>query len=290
VIGAEHSPSLARYFCGITAQDRLSRRREADLATRARAGNRDARDELVRSNLRFVVSVAKEYRNLGIPFEDLLSEGNLGLLEAASRFDGRRGVKFITYAIWWIRRFILKALREQTTLVRVPDHRRRILANVRRETSSLRQQLGREPGRDELSRRLDCAPDEIDRALGIDYRHPAREVGMDGEPRSPAEDLLDPTGATAEEGLLRRELEDRLEQALRRLPARARRILRDRFGLAESPRLTLQEIADREGISRERARQIEHEALARLRRQLAGPPGGGPQILRRPNASITGVC
>jgi RNA polymerase primary sigma factor len=194
------------------------------------------------SHVAFVVKIAKEYRYLGVPFEDLLAEGNLGLLEAARRFDPARGARFTTYAAWWIRKYILQALRDQTFLVRIPDHRRRAFNAI--DAPSM--------------------PRHVE--LSLDHRIDERMGSSLGE------QLSDPSCACPEGETVQRDLEARLAAALRALSPPALRVLSDRFGLAGVDPLTLKEVGDKEGFSRERARQIECDALRRLRRELTRRP------------------
>lgn len=220
---------------------------------------RDPIEALVHSHLRFVIKLAREYRGFGVPFEDLLNEGNLGLIEAARRFDAGRGVRFTTYASWWIRKFLLKAVREQTRVVRIPDHRLRLASAAREECARRAQRLGRR-----------TAPDEI-AATPIEVSLSEERGG--GDARSPlAERIADRSQADPEALVVRSDLTRRLESAVQRLSHRTWRVLRDRFGLGGAAPLTLKEVGEREGISRERARQIESEALARLRRELTRRP------------------
>jgi RNA polymerase primary sigma factor len=234
-------------------------------------------DATVQENLPFVASVAQEYRHLGVPFEDLLNEGTLGLIEAARRFDGQRGVRFTTYAVWWIRKFILKALSDQSTLVRVPDHRRREIQEIRERGADLERRLGRRPRPDELYRELRRERADVERSLSFQHFEISLEerLGREGS-RSIGECLADPSGDNPEDALLRREMEDRVAKAVKTLSQRTWRVLRDRFGLEGERPMTLREIGTREGISRERARQLEREALGRLghvlRRRVQSPP------------------
>jgi RNA polymerase primary sigma factor len=259
----EHSPSLSRFFKEISDFEPLSREREGTLASR---GDRRARDELVRSNLGFVVTVAKEYRSHGVPFEDLLHEGTLGLLEAARRFDGTKGVKFITYARWWIRKEILRALNEQTSLVTVPDHRKRMLRRIHIERETLERQLGRHLAWEELCAHSSRNTAEVERIRQAEHR----EVRIDdsevngGHGSGLFERLADPRDESAEDRMIRTQLRQRMTQALGLLSRRQRRILSGRFGLDGGRVQTLRELGVQEGISRERTRQIERESLKRL--------------------------
>src|SRR5512134_2546509 len=171
----ERSSLLARYFSEIRHYPLLSKEQEQDLADRVRRGSHEALHELIESNLSFVVKVATEYRNLGLPFEDLLNEGNIGLIEAAHRYDASKGTKFITYAIWWIRKSILKALSEHSNLVRVPSYQMKKVREIRDAEASLRRSLGRAPERGEISRRLAKSVNKIDQVLQFTMR----EVSLD---------------------------------------------------------------------------------------------------------------
>jgi RNA polymerase sigma factor (sigma-70 family) len=201
-----------------------------------------------------VIKITKELRHRGVAFEDLLHEGFLGLIEAARRFDADRGVRFTTYSAWWIRKFILKAIRDQSRVVRIPDHRLRIVRAAREANSELEQSLGRR------SCLHDDAATHDEISLG-DHR------GGDDLP-SPIDSVADPGTLSPEQMAIRSDLERRMSEAAARLSARAWRILRDRFGLDGVAPLTLKEVGEREGISRERARQIEAESIRRLRRAL----------------------
>jgi RNA polymerase primary sigma factor len=260
----DHCAALDLYLDEIARVPALSREREADLALGVRRGRSGARNALVEANLGFVVSVAKGYRNLGLPFEDLVHEGNLGLIEAAERFDERRDVKFITYALWWIRRSILLALNAQPGVVRLPDSRLRRKRQERDTRRALRQELQREPEPEEVRRRLgrrsvDSAPaDRARRELTLDL--PAAGARL--------LDRLAHREPSAEDAVILDQMLQRLTGALDLLPTRTRRIVCRRFGLDGTRTQTLAEVAEFEGISRERTRQIEREALARLRRLL----------------------
>ncbi len=172
---SQHSATLARYFSDIRHYPPLTRERECALARNVKTGCKVSRDELVQANLSFVVKVASEYRNLGLPFEDLLNEGNLGLIEAAHRYDASKGTKFITYAIWWIRKSILKALSEHSSLVRVPTYQMKKVREIRDAENTLRRKLGRKPKREEISERLSKSVNKIDQTLQLKLR----EVSLD---------------------------------------------------------------------------------------------------------------
>jgi RNA polymerase primary sigma factor len=262
--------ALSRYFSELRAYPPLSRERERRLARDART-SKVSRDRLIEANLGFVVKVATEYRNLGLPLEDLLNEGNLGLLEAAGRFDTSKGTKFITYAIWWIRKSILKALSERSALVRVPSYQLKKVREIRETERSLRIKLGRRVEREEISAKLARSMAKVDQALQL----AVREVSLDhrvGQDRDqPISDyLVDLNCADAESDMIRREDSELIGEALRELTAQEQRVLSYRFGIDGGRPRTLKEVGDLMRISRERVRQIECQAKARLRKIFDG--------------------
>src|SRR5262245_35372873 len=214
----EQASNLARYFSDIRQYPTLSREREQELSHELQAGCRVSRDELVESNLSFVVKVASEYRNLGLPFEDLLNEGNLGLIEAAHRFDATKGTKFITYAIWWIRKSILKALSDRSALVRVPSYQLKKVREIRETEQKLSSKLGRQPAREEISATLSRSLSKIDQALQYTVREVSldHKVGQDRE-QSLADFLVDQTSPSAEDDLIRREDSSLVSEAMGQL-------------------------------------------------------------------------
>jgi RNA polymerase primary sigma factor len=235
----------------------------------ATGGDREVR-RLVEANMPFVFRVARQYQNVGIPLEDLRNEGIVGLIEAAHRYDPDRGTKFSTYAVWWIRRSILKALTEQSRLVKVPEYQTRRLREVREAESSLRLTLGRAPGRDEVSRKVGGGLRAVQAALRI----PTREISLstvvatDGRGTSLGETLVDRTTPTPEQRLLTLEGRRQLRSALARLTDRERLVLVHRFGLGGGSCLSLLETGTAMGMSRERVRQIQDRAVGRMRRTL----------------------
>jgi RNA polymerase primary sigma factor len=246
----EASTVVSRYLSEIRGCHPLSREQERDLSHRVREGHRDARDRLVEANLGFVVKVAKEYRNLGIPFEDLLNEGNLGLLEAARRFDADKGTKFITCAIWWIRKAILAALDEHSSLVRLPGYQKRKLREAR-------------------AREADAEPDARTGA-GRGIHVYSMDATSDEGPRSTfAERLTGSLGGCPEGRLISREAQRLLDDAVMRLPEQERQVIVARFGLAGEPVRVLKDLGREMGLSRERVRQIEQRAIGRLQRLIS---------------------
>ncbi len=279
--------ALSRYFAEIRNTPRLTKAQEKELARQIKQGRREAFESLIESNLSFVSKVASEYRNLGIPFEDLLNEGNIGLIEAAYRFDADKDTKFISYAVWWIRKSILKALADHTNLVRVPVHQLKRVREIRRAEAALRKKLGRKPNREEISRRLGQEVSKTEETLQISMH----ELSLDdmvgkNEDRPMSEFLTDPAAERIEQDLVDQEATAGLGEALRELCEQERYVIQHRFGLAGKPCLTLQEIGKRMGVSRERVRQIENKAKTRLlrcfKRMNRFRPGRRP---RRPGPS-----
>jgi len=282
----ERSSVLSRYFYEIREYPLLTRDEELALAGGVKRGDPGALNELVESNLSFVVKVCSEYRNLGLPFEDLLNEGNIGLIEAAHRYDAGKGTKFITYAIWWIRKSILKALSEHSNLVRVPNYQMKKVREIRDAESSLRRSLGRAPRREEISRRLSKSVVKIDQVLQFSMREVSLDdkVGKDRD-KPIADYLVDPTSASPEDDLIHRESSSLVGEAMAHLTEQERIVVGYRFGLAGGPPLTLKEIGQKMGISRERVRQIECQAKARLKklfnkRAMAKAPSKKPFPVR----------
>ena len=261
---------LSQYFSEIRRYPLLSKAKERDLARDIQKGDRNAVNELVQSNLSFVAKVASEYRNLGMPFEDLLNEGNVGLIEAAHRFDADRDTKFISYAIWWIRKSILKALAEQTTTVRLPYSQMKKVKEIRKAERSLRHTLNRKPTREEIGKALDKNVEKIDRVL----QHGVHEVSLDEpigqEQETPLADCIkDKDRPTVEQGMLEREMVHGVSEAFEYLNEQQRTVISYRFGLQGRDTLTLQETGNRMGLSRERVRQIECQAKEKMRRVFA---------------------
>ncbi len=258
---------LSRYFSEIRDYPVLSRERELDLAAKVTKGCKSSLDELVESNLSFVVKVASEYRNLGVPFEDLLNEGNLGLIEAARRYDASKGTKFITYAIWWIRKSIFKALSERSRLVRVPSYQLKKVREIKETESSLRRSLGRKPNRAEISERLERSLNKIDQALQFNLREVSLDDKVGKERDKPIADfLVDDAASGIEDDLIRREDTDLVSEAMAQLSDQEKTVVSYRFGLIGGAALTLKQVGEIMSISRERVRQIEVQAKHRLRK------------------------
>lgn len=266
----EQNSTLTKYFSEIRQYRQLTREQEQSLSRDYQAGSLGARDELVEANLSFVVKVASEYRNLGLPFEDLLNDGNLGLIEAAHRFDSTKGTKFITYAIWWIRKSILKALSERSTLVRVPSYQMKKVREIRETEQRLSRRLGRTPDREEISATLARSLNKVDQALQFNLREVSldHKVGKDRE-QSISDYLADNDAPSAEDNMMRREDSDIVTEAMRELTLQERAVVCYRFGLCDGMSRTLKEVGEIMKISRERVRQIENQAKRRLRKAFA---------------------
>ena len=266
----ERSTVLSRYFSEIRSYRLLSKDEERELAEKIKKGCKRSLRNLIESNLSFVVKVASEYRNLGLPFEDLLNEGNVGLIEAAHRYDAIKGTKFITYAIWWIRKSILKALSEHSNLVRVPTYQMKKVREIRDAENVLRRALGRRPKREEISSQLDRSLSKIDQVLQFTLREMSLDdkVGKDSE--TPISDyLVDNACSCPEDDLVKREANVLVNQAMSHLSQQEQTVIRYRYGIAGGTALTLKEIGEMMSISRERVRQIECQAKERLRKVFA---------------------
>ncbi len=223
----------------------------------------------VEDNLGYVLKVAADYRGLGVPFEELVNEGNVGLVEAARRFDPGHGVKFATYAIWWIRKTILKSLDDHSRTVRLPSYQATRARRVRETERGLRDLLGRYPDREELSRALALSLPVLDRLLLLDRWELSLETTVGEEGRARLLERVPDLAPTPEQVLIRRELSERVRDALGLLPSQERQVLALRYGLDDGPRLSLEQAGKRLGLSRERIRQIQVRATQRLRRLLS---------------------
>src|SRR5262245_6425786 len=267
----EKDSSLGRYLSEIGEYSILTKEQEMEIARRAEAcGSKDSLNRRVESNLSFVVKIANEYRNLGLPFEDLLNEGNIGLIEAARRYDHNKGTKFITYAIWWVRKSILKALSEQSNLVRVPSYQMKKVKRIREAEARLSRELGRRPGRDEISAKLESTISKIDESVMIKLREISLDDKVGRDKSIPVSDyLVDDATINPEDELLRSESEDLIHSAMITLTPQEKVVIANRFGMTGIRALTLKEIGETMGLSRERIRQIEAQAKRKLRRVFA---------------------
>ena len=258
---------LSHYFSEIRNFPLLSRQEEQDLARDIQQGKAEALEDLVKANLSFVAKVASQYRNLGIPFEDLLNEGNLGLIEAARRFDPDKDNKFISYAIWWIRKAILKALCDKAHVVRMPYSQIKKFKEIRRAEKELRRNLGRAPQREEISTHLSKCVSKIDKVLQYGVHESSLDIGVGEDQETPLADILaDDRAASPETKLLDQEITAGLGEIYGQLTHQQRTVIAYRYGVAGRTPLTLQETGQRIGVSRERVRQIENQATQRMRK------------------------
>ncbi len=258
--------SLDKYLQEIGKVELITPEEEVLLAQRIKEGDQIALDRLTRANLRFVVSVAKQYQNQGLTLGDLINEGNLGLIKAAKRFDETRGFKFISYAVWWIRQSILQALAEQSRIVRLPLNRVGSLNKISKAFSALEQKFEREPSPDEMAEMLDMSIEEVMDTIRIS----SRQVSMDapfsaGEEGSLLDLLEDDSEVTPDEALIIDSLKREVKRALATLTERESDVVRLYYGLTSGEALTLEEIGSRLSLTRERVRQIKEKAIRRLR-------------------------
>jgi RNA polymerase primary sigma factor len=258
--------SLDQYLRDISVFPLITREQEVELAKRIREDDQEALDTLVRSNLRFVVSVAKKYQNQGVSLSDLINEGNLGLIRAAHKFDETKGIKFISYAVWWIRQAILQALAEQSRIVRVPLNRAGTLHRIGKRASALLQELGREATHAEIADGMDLTEEEVAKTMSISQIHLSLDAPMTpGEDNRLLDYLPDTMNRTPDEQTFDKALTESIHQALSGLKEREAKILRLYFGLDDSEPMTLEQIGAVLNITRERVRQIKEKALSRLR-------------------------
>ena len=258
--------SLDQYLRDISVYPLITREQEVELAKKIREDDQEALDTLVRSNLRFVVSVAKKYQNQGVSLSDLINEGNLGLIRAAHKFDETKGIKFISYAVWWIRQAILQALAEQSRIVRVPLNRAGTLHRIGKRASALLQELGREATHAEIASGTDLTEEEVAKTMAISQIHLSLDAPMTpGEDNRLLDYLPDTTNQTPDEETFDKALTESIHQALSGLKERESKILRLYFGLDGSEPMTLEQIGAVLNITRERVRQIKEKALSRLR-------------------------
>lgn len=263
---SRETKSLDKYLQDIGKVDLLTADDEIDLARRIKDGDEPALERLVKANLRFVVSVAKQYQNQGLTLVDLISEGNLGLIKAAKRFDETRGFKFISYAVWWIRQSILQALAEQSRIVRLPLNRVGALNKIGKAFNELEQQLEREPSSDELAEALDMDKLELAGALKIAGRHVSVDAPMsDGENSKLLDILTSSESPDPDHTLMDESLRNEIDSTLSQLTPKESEVIKLYFGFNNEHPMTLEEIGEKFNLTRERVRQIKEKALRRLR-------------------------
>ena len=259
------SASLDKYLQEIGHEELISVEEEVELAQRIRQGDRKALEKLTKANLRFVVSVAKQYQNQGLSLPDLINEGNLGLIKAAEKFDETRGFKFISYAVWWIRQSILQAIAEQSRIVRLPLNQVGSVNKSNRVLNKFEQENERRPSIDEIADKVDLPQDKIEDAMKVNNRHVSVDAPfIDGEDNSLLDILINDDSPMADRTLVLESLRDEINRALLTLNERERNIIEAFFGINQ-PEMTLEEIGDKYGLTRERVRQIKEKAIRRLR-------------------------
>ena len=259
------SASLDKYLQEIGHEDLISVEEEVELAQRIKRGDHIALEKLTKANLRFVVSVAKQYQNQGLSLPDLINEGNLGLIKAAEKFDETRGFKFISYAVWWIRQSILQAIAEQSRIVRLPLNKFGSENKINRMLNKFKQENERYPSIEEIADKIDLPEDKIADAMKVNGRHVSVDAPfIDGEDNSLLDVLPNNDATMADNQLVQESLRDEISRALKTLNERERSIVEAFFGINQSE-MTLEEIGDKYGLTRERVRQIKEKAIRRLR-------------------------
>ena len=264
--------TLDKYLADIAKESLLTTEEEVELAQKIKAGDQAALDKLVRANLRFVVSVAKQYQNQGLSLQDLIDEGNLGLVKAAQRFDETRGFKFISYAVWWIRQSILQAVAEQSRIIRLPMNQVGALAKVKKAISLLEQKLERRPTIKEIAEAVGLPEDKVDQLLSLNSRAVSTDAPLDDEDDANFLDVyVAEDEATTDAGVEQESTSRAIRKSLDMLNEKERTILCMYFGLGTSREYSLEEIAMKLDISRERTRQIRDRALKRLKSEPNSP-------------------
>ena len=262
----ESNRSLSRYLEEIGDFEPLNPDREVELAIKIKKDDHSALEELVKANLRFVVSVAKDYQGQGLPLTDLINEGNLGLIKAAGRFDETRGFKFISYAVWWIRQSILQALAEHSRIVRLPLNRGGTISKITKTAEKLEAEIERSPNEKEIGRQLNMTSDEVIDAMRISRRHQSLNAPFrDGDKNSLIDIIKDDNQIAPDTPLMNDSLKDEIRNSLDTLKDRERMVIKMYFGIERDYALTLNEIGEEFSLTRERVRQIKEKAIRRLR-------------------------
>ncbi len=261
------SQSLEKYLQEIGKVDLITPEEEVQLAIRIKQGDMKALDRLTKANLRFVVSVAKQYQNQGLSLPDLINEGNLGLIKAAQRFDETRGFKFISYAVWWIRQSILQALAEQSRIVRLPLNKVGLTNRINKAYQQLEQEYEREPSAEELAELLELDTEEVAATLGMSARHVSMDSPIsEGEEGTLVDVMMNPNAEMADEDIVNRQsLKLEIERSLNTLTERQQEVIRYFFGIGIDHPMSLEDIGDRFCLTRERVRQIKDKAINRLK-------------------------
>jgi RNA polymerase primary sigma factor len=258
--------SLDKYLQDIGREELITAEEEVELARRIKSGDDKALDKLVKANLRFVVSVAKQYQNQGLSLPDLINEGNLGLIKAAQRFDETRGFKFISYAVWWIRQSILQALAEQSRLVRLPLNQVGSLNKIKKATSRLEQEFERAPSADEIAQKLDIPEHKLDKALRITTRYISMDAPIAEDEETKFLDVyVSDESPKTDSNLMRESLNKEIQRSLSTLTEKERDVINLYYGIGMNHGLTLDEIGAKFNLTRERVRQIKEKAIRRLK-------------------------
>lgn len=259
------TPSLDKYLQEIGKVDLIGPEEEVALARRIKEGDSEALAKLVRANLRFVVSVAKQYQNQGMSLPDLINEGNMGLMKAARRFDETRGFKFISYAVWWIRQSILQSLAEQTRIVRLPVNKIGSINRVNKAFARLEQEFEREPSSQEIAELLEMIPEDVKESLKTNHRTISMDAPISNEDENNMYDVMQNTDAASpDKNLIKESLAWEIERALNTLSKREAKVLKLYFGLGMKHPYTLEEIGEELNLTRERVRQIKERAIRRI--------------------------
>jgi RNA polymerase primary sigma factor len=261
------SQSLEKYLQEIGKVELITPEEEVQLAIRIKQGDLKALDRLTKANLRFVVSVAKQYQNQGLSLPDLINEGNLGLIKAAQRFDETRGFKFISYAVWWIRQSILQALAEQSRIVRLPLNKVGLTNRINKAFQQLEQEYEREPSAEELAEVLELDTEEVAATLSMSSRHVSMDSPIaDGEDSTLIDIMFNPNAELADENIINKEsLKKEIERSLNTLTERQQEVIRYFFGIGIDHPMSLEDIGERFCLTRERVRQIKDKAITKLR-------------------------
>lgn len=267
ITNRRESHTLEKYFTEVSSVPMITPDEEVELAQRIKQGDDLALEKLVKANLRFVVSVAKQYQNRSLPLNDLINEGNLGLIKAAKKFDETKGFKFISYAVWWIRQSIMQALAEQSRIVRLPMNKSGAINQIRRAYAELEQKFEREPTEEELADILEMKPNEVRNTLGAEVKQMSMDAPFGEDESGSLLDVLEnkTTGSTDGQMVFNDSLKVETIRALSTLTAREREVVKMSFGIGSDNPYTLEEIGDIMGLTRERVRQIREKALQKLR-------------------------
>jgi RNA polymerase primary sigma factor len=261
------SQSLEKYLQEIGKVELITPEEEVKLAEKIKQGDQRALDRLTKANLRFVVSVAKQYQNQGLSLPDLINEGNLGLIKAAQRFDETRGFKFISYAVWWIRQSILQSLAEQSRIVRLPLNKVGLTNRINKAFSQLEQEYEREPSAEELAEALELEVDEVSSSLSMTTRHVSMDSPLsDGEDNTLMDVMHNPNAESTDEELDHNQsLQTEIDRSLKTLTERQQEVIRYFFGIGVDHPLSLEDIGERFNLTRERVRQIKDKAISKLK-------------------------